>query len=61
VQPKTRLPEAHRRIPLQAIVSFTTESESGSLDVGKAMAIGVGSGVASFVALFLIVMNFLGD
>jgi hypothetical protein len=61
VQPRTRLPEAYRRIPMKSIVSLTPESDSGGLDLGKAMAVGVGAGVASFVALFLIVMNFLGD
>ena len=61
VQPRTRLPEAYRRIPLQAIVSLSPESASGSLDVGKAMAIGVGAGVASFVALFLIVWTVLDN
>jgi hypothetical protein len=59
VQPRTRLPEAHRRIPLQTIVSLTTES--GNFSVGKAMAIGVGAGVASFVALLLIVITVLAD
>jgi hypothetical protein len=59
VQPRTRLPEAYRRIPLQTIVSLTTESSG--LTASKAMAIGVGTGAASFVALFLIVMNLLGD
>src|SRR4029079_9188862 len=51
VQPETRLPEPHRRIPLQSIVSLSIES--GGINVGKAMAIGVGAGVASFVALFV--------
>jgi hypothetical protein len=59
VQPRTRLPEAYRRIPLQAIVSLSPESRN--LNVGNAMAIGVGAGVASFVALFLIVMTFLDN
>jgi hypothetical protein len=59
VQPETRLPEPRRRIPLQAIVSLSIES--GGINVGKAIAIGVGTGAASFVALFLIVMNLLAD
>jgi hypothetical protein len=59
VQPRTRLPEAYRRIPLQAIVSLTPES--GHPDMARAMAIGAGAGVASFVVLFTIVMTLLDD
>jgi hypothetical protein len=59
VQPRTRLPEAYRRIPMQTIASLTPES--GNFNVGQAMAVGVGAGVASFVALFLIVMTVLAD
>jgi hypothetical protein len=56
VQPKTRLPVPDRRIPLGTIVSL--EPDSGNLNVGKALAIGVGAGAASFIALFLITMAF---
>jgi hypothetical protein len=59
VQPKTRLPVASRRIPLQSIVSLTTES--GNFNVGKALAIGVGAGAASFFVLFTIAMTLLDD
>jgi len=59
VQPRTRLPEPARRIPLDIIVSLAPESKD--LDVGKALAIGMGAGAASFVALFLIVWAALGD
>ena len=59
VQPRTRLPAAYRRIPLQAIVSLSPESRN--LNVSNAMAIGVGAGVASFVALFLIVWTMLDN
>lgn len=59
VQPRTRLPEPARRIPLDIIVSLAPESKD--LDVGKALTIGIGAGAASFVALFLIVWAALGD
>ena len=59
VQPKTRLPEAYRRIPLQSIVSLTIES--GNFNVGKALAIGAGAGAASFFVLYSIVMTLLDD
>jgi hypothetical protein len=59
VQPKTRLPVASRRIPLQSIVSLTTES--GNFNVGKALAIGAGAGAASFFVLFTIAMTLLDD
>ena len=59
VEPRTRLPGAYRRIPLQTIVSLTTES--AGITVGKAMAIGVGAGAASFVAFFVIAMYLLVD
>jgi hypothetical protein len=59
VQPKTRLPEAYRRIPLQSIVSLTIES--GNVNVGKALAIGAGAGAASFFVLFTVMMTLLAD
>jgi len=59
VQPRTRLPERERRIPLRTIVSLAPDSKN--LNVGKAMAIGVGTGVASFLGLFLVVWYALGD
>jgi hypothetical protein len=59
VQPKTRLPEAYRRIPLQSIVSLTIDS--GKFNVGKALAIGAGAGAASFFVLYTLVMTLLDD
>jgi hypothetical protein len=59
VQPKTRLPVASRRFPLQSIVSLTTESRN--FNVGKALAIGAGAGAASFFVLFTIAMTLLDD
>jgi hypothetical protein len=59
VQPRTRLPAPDRRIAFDMIVSLAPDA--GNLSVGKAIAIGVGAGAASFIALFLIAIGALGD
>lgn len=55
VQPRTRIPVPVRRVPYEAIVSLERDEARG-MGAGKAVAIGVASGVGAFFATFLILL-----
>ncbi len=59
VKPKTRLPEPARRVPFSSIESM--EPERGGIGAGKAVLIGVASGAASFMTMFVIALTLIDD
>ena len=59
VEPKTRVPEEPRHIPFAALQQVELAQSGAS--TGKAVAIGVGVGVASFFGIMLVMLAALGD
>lgn len=59
VQPRTRLPEPERVIPLDQLAWL--EPDAGGAGAGRAVAIGVLSGAASFLALLLVTFALYSD
>lgn len=55
VQPRTRVPVPVQRVPYEAIVSLERDEARG-MGAGKAVAIGVASGVGAFLGTFLILL-----
>jgi hypothetical protein len=55
VQPRTRVPVPVQRVPYEAIVLLERD-ESRGMGAGKAVAIGVASGVGAFLATFFILL-----
>lgn len=60
VQPRTRIPVPVQRVPYEAIVSLERDEARG-MGAGKAVAIGVASGVGAFFGTFLILFATLSD
>ena len=60
VQPRTRVPVPVQSVPYDAIASFEQEKRGGA-STAKAIAIGVGAGVASFWAMAAIMIALVGD
>ena len=59
IQPRTRLPVPVQPLPYEAIASI--EREVPGMSVGKAAAIGVGAGAATFFGIFLIMLAVFAD
>ena len=59
IQPRTRVPVPVQPLPYDAIASL--EREAPGMSVGKAAAIGVGAGVATFFGVFLIMLAVFAD
>lgn len=59
VKPRGRVPQPERPVPIAAIESL--DIERGGIGVGKAVAIGIGSAVATFVSMWLIAFALLSD
>jgi hypothetical protein len=59
VQPRTRLPEPARVIALDRVAWL--EPDTGGIGAGRAIAIGVLSGAASFLALMLVTFALISD
>ena len=55
IQPRTRLAVPVQPVPYDTIASIEREAP-GSMSAAKAAAIGVGSGAATFAAIFLILL-----
>jgi hypothetical protein len=55
VQPRTRVPVPVQRVPYDAIVSLERDEARG-IGAGKAVAIGVASGVGAFLGTLLILV-----
>lgn len=58
LQPKTRVPVPVQPVPYDAILSLEQRREGG-MGAGKAAAIGIASGAATFIALLLILASTL--
>jgi hypothetical protein len=56
LQPRTRVPVPVQPVPYDAIRSLERRSEGG-MGAGKAAAIGVASGAATFVAILLVLLS----
>jgi hypothetical protein len=59
IKPRTRLPEPLRQVPFSQTTSI--EPERNGMGAGKAVAIGVASGAASFLALMLVAFAAAAD
>jgi hypothetical protein len=59
LQPKTRVPVPVRLVPYEAIVSL--ERTKGGIGVGKATAIGFGTGIASFWGMMFLLLAMWND
>ena len=59
IQPRTRIPELPRDVPMDRI--RTVELETGGTGVGKAVAIGVAVGVGTFFGVLMILAAVYGD
>jgi hypothetical protein len=59
VQPKTRIPVPVQPIAYDAIVSL--EQVKGGIGAGKAVGIGVASGVGAFLGTLLLIFATIGD
>ena len=59
IQPRTRITVPVQRVPYDAIASI--ERETGSLGAGKAVAIGIGAGAATFAGIFLVILAAFAD
>ncbi len=55
VQPRTRVPVPVQRVPYEAIVSLERDEARG-MGAGKAVAIGVASGVGAFLGTLLLLI-----
>jgi hypothetical protein len=60
VKPRTRVPEPQRRIPYSTIEALELDTNRG-IGAGKAAAIGIGTGAATFMALILLSFALLSD
>jgi hypothetical protein len=60
VKPKTRVPVPAQSVPFEAIESLEID-RPGGIGVGKAVAIGVASGVGAFLGMLLIVFATFDD
>ena len=58
LQPKTRVPVPVQPVPYEAILSLERRT-GGGMSPGKAAAIGVASGAATFLAILLILLTTL--
>ena len=59
IQPRTRIPELPRDVPMDRIRAV--ELESGGTGVGKAVAIGVAVGVGTFFGVLMLLAAVYGD
>ena len=61
VQPRTRIPEAPREIPLDRVLGVDVENSNGG-SVGRAIGIGIAAGAGAFVAVWMILVAlYAGD
>lgn len=60
LQPKTRVPVPVQAVPYEAIASLELATKGG-VSVGKAVAIGVGTGVAAFWGMAILAFALIGD
>jgi len=56
LQPRTRIPVPAQRIAYDRIVSMERDEPRGGIGAGKAIAIGVASGVGAFLGTLLILI-----
>ena len=59
IQPRTRVPVPVQPVPYDAMASI--ERDVPGMSVGKAAAIGVGAGAATFFGIFLILLAAFAD
>jgi hypothetical protein len=60
IQPRTRVAVPVQPVPYEAIASIERDVPGG-MSAGKAAAIGVGAGAATFVGIFMILLATLSD
>ena len=61
LQPKTRVTVPVQNVAYDAIASLERRQSGGGMNAAKAAGIGIGSGVAAFFAIVLIVFAAYGD
>jgi hypothetical protein len=60
VKRKTRIPEREARLPYTSIESLELDAPEG-IGAGKAVAIGIGTGAATFLGLILVTFALVSD
>jgi hypothetical protein len=60
VKRKTRIPEREARLPYTSIESLELDAPDG-IGAGKAVAIGIGTGAATFLGLILVTFALVSD
>ena len=60
VQPRTRIPEPPREIPLQRVLGVDVENGNGG-SVGRAIGIGIASGAGAFLAVWMLLVALYAD
>ena len=60
LQPKTRVPVPPQRVPFAEVEAMEVQ-KGGGIGVGKALAIGIASGVGTFLGMLAILFATVGD
>lgn len=61
IQPRTRIPEPPREVPLERVLGIELENGSGTGSVARAIGIGVAAGAGTFLGIFLLLAAIYSD
>jgi hypothetical protein len=61
IQPRTRIPEPPREIPLDRVLGIELETGNGTGSVARAIGIGVAAGAGTFLGIFLLLAAIYSD
>lgn len=61
LQPKTRVPVPPQRVPFAEVEAMDVQKGNGGIGAAKALAIGIASGVGTFLGMLAILFATVGD